>query len=110
MDVLSNAGPFTVFAPTNTAFDALPAGTVDNLLKPENITQLQDILQYHVAVAVQKTEYLQDGQKLEMVNGGYVTIKKEGDKVMINDATIAGSGSNSERPSAQQIVGPGARH
>lgn len=91
VDVLSNAGPFTVFAPTNAAFAALPEGTVDNLLKPENIEKLQDILQYHVAVAVQKTEYLQNGQKLQVVNGGYVTITKEGEKVMINDANIVGS-------------------
>jgi uncharacterized surface protein with fasciclin (FAS1) repeats len=91
VDVLSNAGPFTVFAPTNAAFEALPAGTVDNLLKPENIGQLQDILQYHVAVAVLKPELLQDGQKLQMVNGGYATIKKDGDKLMINDANVLGS-------------------
>ena len=88
VDVLSNAGPFTVFAPTNAAFDALPPGTVDNLLKPENIGQLQDILQYHVAVAVQRAEILQDGQKLQMVNGAYATIKKDGDKLMINDANV----------------------
>ena len=49
---LSNAGPFTVFAPTNAAFDKLPAGTVDGLMKDEKKADLQNILQYHVAVAV----------------------------------------------------------
>jgi uncharacterized surface protein with fasciclin (FAS1) repeats len=48
VDTLEGAGPFTVFAPTNEAFDALPAGTVDNLLKPENKDQLTKILTYHV--------------------------------------------------------------
>src|SRR4029079_15555420 len=49
---LSNAGPFTVFAPTNAAFDKLPAGTVDGLMKDDKKADLQNILQYHVAVAV----------------------------------------------------------
>lgn len=48
VSTLQSAGPFTVFAPTNEAFDALPAGTVDTLLKPENKAQLKDILTYHV--------------------------------------------------------------
>ena len=48
VDALQGNGPFTVFAPTNEAFDMLPAGTVDNLLKPENKAQLQAILKYHV--------------------------------------------------------------
>lgn len=91
VDVLVNAGPFTVFAPTNAAFDALPEGTVEGLLKPENKDALSDILQYHVAVAVLKTDYLLDGQELEMVNGGFVKITKNGDEVMINDAKIIAS-------------------
>jgi len=60
VDALSNAGPFTVFAPTNEAFDKLPAGTLDNLLKPENKADLQSILQYHVSLGVFKTENMQD--------------------------------------------------
>lgn len=91
VDVLSNAGPFTVFAPTNAAFDALPEGTVSDLLKPENISSLQNILEYHVIVAVYKEEYFKDAQRIEMVNGGYIDVKKEGDKVMINDANILGA-------------------
>lgn len=91
VDVLANAGPFTVFAPTNAAFDALPAGTVENLLKPENISSLQNILEFHVAVAVYKSDILKDGMRLEMVNGGYVTVKNDGSKITINDANIVGS-------------------
>jgi uncharacterized surface protein with fasciclin (FAS1) repeats len=91
VDVLSNAGPFTVFAPTNAAFEALPAGTVDELLKPENKEKLQDILQFHVAVAVYKTENLKDGQILNMVNGANATIAVKDGKVSINGANIVAS-------------------
>ena len=76
VDALSNAGPFTVFAPTNAAFDKLPAGTVDGLLKPEKKDDLTDILQYHVSVGVFKEDMLQDGQNIGQVNGGNVTITK----------------------------------
>src|SRR5690606_13433788 len=70
VDALSNAGPFTVFAPTNAAFDKLPAGTVDGLLKPEKKDDLTDILQYHVSVGVYRKESMQDGQTIGQVNGG----------------------------------------
>jgi uncharacterized surface protein with fasciclin (FAS1) repeats len=87
VDALSNAGPFTVFAPTNAAFSALPQGTVDNLLKPENKEKLQDILQYHVYVGNVSLELLQDGQTLNQVNGGNITINKTADgKVKINNS------------------------
>jgi uncharacterized surface protein with fasciclin (FAS1) repeats len=88
VDVLSNAGPFTVFAPTNAAFDKLPAGTVEGLLKPEKKADLQDILQYHVAVAVYKPEMLQDGQVINMANGGNVTIGVKDGKITINGANV----------------------
>jgi uncharacterized surface protein with fasciclin (FAS1) repeats len=91
VDVLSNAGPFTVFAPTNAAFDKLPAGTVDDLLKPENKAKLQDILQYHVAVAVYKTDMLRDGQTINMANSGNVKIGVKDGKVTINGANIVAS-------------------
>lgn len=91
VDALSNAGPFTVFAPTNTAFDALPAGTVEGLLKPESKSDLQDILQYHVAVGVFKADMLRDGQSLGMVNGSNAKITVKDGKMMINDATIVAS-------------------
>ncbi|MDZ4757334.1 MAG: fasciclin domain-containing protein [Bacteroidota bacterium] len=92
VDVLSNAGPFTVFAPTNAAFDKLPAGTVEGLLKTDKKETLQDILQYHVSVGVYKEDALQDGQVIGQVNGGNITISKKDGKTMINGtATIIAS-------------------
>ncbi len=91
VNVLSNAGPFTVFAPTNAAFAALPAGTVEGLLKPDKKEALSDILQYHVAVAVYKTDMLQDGQVISMANGGNVTIGVKDGKYTVNGANIIAS-------------------
>jgi len=91
VDSLSNAGPFTVFAPTNAAFDKLPPGTVEGLLKPDKKTALQDVLQYHVAVGVYKKESFMDGQTLGQVNGDNVTIAVKGGKVAVNGANIIAS-------------------
>ncbi|HNC38936.1 MAG TPA: fasciclin domain-containing protein [Chitinophagaceae bacterium] len=89
---LSNAGPFTVFAPTNAAFDKLPAGTVDKLMKNENKADLQDILQYHVTTSSLKAEYFTDGMNVGMVNGGNVTVSVKDGKIMLNGtATIVAS-------------------
>ncbi|WP_445454998.1 fasciclin domain-containing protein [Flavobacterium sp. HNIBRBA15423] len=85
---LSNAGPFTVFAPTNSAFDKLPTGTVDGLLKPEKKGDLENILGYHTYVGILKTEYMQDGQEFDMVFGGKVKITKEGEKTYVNGSEI----------------------
>ena len=85
VDALSNAGPFTVFAPTNEAFDKLPAGTLDNLLKPENKADLQSILQYHVSLGVFKTENMQDGQTIGQVNGDNITLSVKDGKVTVNE-------------------------
>lgn len=85
---LSNAGPFTVFAPTNAAFDKLPAGTVEGLLKPEKKGDLENILGYHTYVGNLKTEYMQDGQEFDMVYGGKVKITKEGEKTFVNGSEI----------------------
>lgn len=85
VDALSNAGPFTVFAPTNAAFDKLPAGTVDGLLKPEKKEDLADILQYHVSVGVFKADALQDGQIIGQVNGGNIRITKKDGKIFVNE-------------------------
>ncbi len=92
VDVLSNTGPFTVFAPTNAAFEKLPAGTVEGLLKPEKKEDLQDILQYHVSVGVYQADALQDGQTLGQVNGGNIKITKKDGKIMVNGtATVLAS-------------------
>jgi uncharacterized surface protein with fasciclin (FAS1) repeats len=84
VDVLSTTGPFTVFAPTNAAFDKLPAGTIDGLLKPEKKDDLIDILQYHVSVGVYKEDMLQEGQVIGQVNGGNITITKRDGKIIVN--------------------------
>merc|ERR1712085_121937 len=84
---LSSPGPFTVFAPTNDAFAALPAGTLDSLLKPENKATLVDILTYHVVGAVALSTDLSDGQVIDTVEGKSVTVHI-GDGVKINDANV----------------------
>ena len=88
---LSNAGPFTVFAPTNAAFDKLPAGTVEGLLKPEKKGDLENILGYHTYVGTLKTDYMQDGQEFDMVFGGKVKITKKDDKTYVNGSEIVAS-------------------
>jgi len=90
VDALSNAGPFTVFAPTNAAFDKLPAGTVENLLKPESKAALQNILEYHVYVGVIREDYVQDGMKLNQVNLDNVILNKKDGKITVNGANVLG--------------------
>jgi uncharacterized surface protein with fasciclin (FAS1) repeats len=75
-----------VFAPTNAAFGKLPAGTVDNLVKPENKATLSKILTYHVVPGKLEAADLTDGKKLKTVEGEQLTVKRSGDKVMIIDA------------------------
>lgn len=91
VDVLSNPGPFTVFAPTNAAFDKLPAGTVESLLKPENKGTLENILEYHVFVGVLKPNMLTDGRDLGQANGDHATIAVKNGKTSINGANIIAS-------------------
>jgi len=91
VDVLSNAGPFTVFAPTNDAFNKLPAGTVEGLLKPEAKKDLRNILEYHVSVGVFKAENLKDGQVIGQANGDNITITMKDGKPTVNGANILGS-------------------
>jgi uncharacterized surface protein with fasciclin (FAS1) repeats len=91
VDALTNAGPFTVFAPVNSAFDQLPAGTVDNLLKPENRSALRNILQYHVYVGVIPAERFDNDMSLGQVNGGRVELGLEGDQPTVNGVKILAS-------------------
>lgn len=86
VDALSNAGPFTVFAPTNAAFEKLPAGTVESLLTPQKKDDLADILQYHVSLGVFKAESFTDGQVIGQVNGSDITISKKDGKIIVNGA------------------------
>jgi uncharacterized surface protein with fasciclin (FAS1) repeats len=84
VDALSNAGPFTVFAPVNEAFAKLPAGTVEGLLAPDKKDDLKNILEYHVSVGVYKAESLRDNQNLGQVNGGNVVVKMVNGVAMLN--------------------------
>lgn len=88
VDVLANAGPFTVFAPTNAAFDALPKGTVEGLLKPEKKDDLRNILEYHVYVGVLNENQLTVGRVLNMVNLDNATIANKDGKMTINGINI----------------------
>ncbi len=86
-ETLSGEGPFTVFAPTNEAFAALPAGTVDDLLKPENKDKLASILTYHVVSGKVMAADLKDGQKVKTVQGEELTVGVSDDGVTVTDAS-----------------------
>lgn len=85
-ETLTGEGPFTVFAPTNSAFDKLPAGTVEDLLKPENIETLKGILTYHVVSAKAMSTDLSDGQEITTVNGGILKVSIANGEVTLTDA------------------------
>ncbi|WP_353485186.1 fasciclin domain-containing protein [Haliscomenobacter sp.] len=88
VETLSGAGPFTVFAPVDDAFAALPAGTVESLILPENKAQLAGILTYHVVAGKVMSGDLSDGMVAATVNGGNITIHIKDGKVLINDAEV----------------------
>ncbi len=85
------SGPLTVFAPTNAAFEALPAGTVDGLLKPEAADDLRNILKYHVTTSGLDVSTFKDGQIIAMANGAKVKMGVKDGKYTINGANIIGS-------------------
>jgi uncharacterized surface protein with fasciclin (FAS1) repeats len=97
VETLKGAGPFTIFAPTNTAFNALPAGTVDGLLKPEKKEDLTKILTFHVVSGSVKSSDLKDGQKVKTLQGEELTVAIKDGKVSINGANVTAAdltGSN----------------
>ncbi|EON76957.1 fasciclin domain protein [Lunatimonas lonarensis] len=89
VDVLKGDGPFTVFAPTNEAFAKLPAGTVEELLKPENKDKLIAVLTYHVVPGVVRSTDLKDGQKAKTVQGQEITVSLKDGKAMIDNAVVS---------------------
>jgi len=89
VDTLSGDGPFTVFAPTNEAFAKLPAGTLDDLMKPENKDQLVDILTYHVVPGNNKAHDFTYFQKLTTVEGKPVEVFSEGGKVQVGPSSVS---------------------
>nr|WP_299175730.1 fasciclin domain-containing protein [uncultured Allomuricauda sp.] len=90
-NALVNAGPLMVFAPTNAAFEALPSGTVENLLKPENKASLANILQYHVTPGKYSKDFLKKFKKLGQANNQNVAVEVKGDDVFIGGAKIIAS-------------------
>ena len=113
VETLQGEGPFTVFAPTNAAFEKLPAGTVDGLLKPEAKDQLTKILTCHVvpakAMAADVAKMIADGSgsaKIATVGGCEFTAKAEGDKVMIED----GQGNMATVTAVDLAAGNGVVH
>ena len=91
VDTLKGPGPFTVFAPVNAAFDKLPPGTVESLLKPENRSQLTSILQHHVMTSALDIDALIDGQEMSMVSAGSEKITKKDGATYIGSAKIIAS-------------------
>mgnify|MGYP003572711237 FL=1 len=86
-DTLSADGPYTVFAPTNAAFEALPDGVLDKLLEPENKDTLKEILTYHVVSGEVTSDMIEPGD-VETVEGSTVTITTDGGEVMVNEAKV----------------------
>lgn len=97
VETLKGAGPYTIFAPTNAAFSALPAGTVESLLTPEKKADLTSILTYHVVAGSVMSADLTDGQKVVTLQGEELVVSVKDGKVMINGANVVSAdmaGSN----------------
>ena len=88
-ETLSGKGPFTVFAPTDSAFAKLPAGTVETLVKPENKAKLTSILTYHVVAGAWKSTDLKEGEQMvKTLQGQELKITKKDGKVWVNNAMV----------------------
>lgn len=85
-DQAKGPGPYTVFAPSNAAFSKLPAGALQSLTQPANKSKLAGILAYHVVQGNMMASDLKDGQTLRTVGGGTLTVRKQGNAVMLTDA------------------------
>lgn len=88
VETLKGKGPFTVFAPTNAAFDKLPKGTVESLLKPENKGKLTSVLTYHVVPGAIKSSDLKNGEMLKTVQGENLMITEKEGKWYVNGAQV----------------------
>ena len=108
VETLKGEGPFTVFAPTDAAFAALPAGTVEDLLKPENKDKLVAVLTYHVVPGKVMSTDLTEGMKAATVNGAEVTITLEGGP-KVNGAVISRVGKGSSGSSMTTSATPRSR-
>lgn len=88
VDTLKGDGPFTIFAPTNAAFENLSESTLEDLMKPENKTRLQNILKNHVVQGRRMAKDVAGRSSLSSMNGETLRIQAKGDQVRIGDATI----------------------
>lgn len=88
VETLKGKGPFTVFAPTNEAFNKLPAGTVDTLLMPENKDKLTGVLTYHVVPGAYRSSDITEGLTLKTVNGQSLTFTQKDGKWWINESSM----------------------
>ncbi len=90
-DVLVNAGPLTVFAPNNAAFDKLPEGTLEELTKPENKEKLAGIIKFHASPGKYTENMLKDGMRLFQASGHYVKVERKDDGIYVNGSKLLGS-------------------
>ena len=90
-DVLTNAGPLTVFAPTNEAFDKLPEGTLEDLLKPENKQTLADIITFHAAPGSYNENNIKGVMGIGQATGDKVSVTEKDGAVYVNGAKVLGS-------------------
>ena len=88
VDALNGTGPYTVFAPTEEAFDALPGGTLKDLMKPENRQRLQQLINNHLVSGKLTVADLQDGAMLKTAGGQQLKVSKQGNQVTLNGAQI----------------------
>ena len=91
VEALKSPGPFTVFAPNNAAFEKLPEGTVENLLKPENKSTLMRIITHHATPGTYKADELEDGLVLGQATGINITVEVKGDEVFVGGAKVLGT-------------------
>ncbi|HYE54174.1 MAG TPA: fasciclin domain-containing protein [Chitinophagaceae bacterium] len=98
--ILSGAGPFTLFAPSDFAFGKLETGILDTLLKPENKLKLADLLTYHVVAGRLSFKDLKDGDKLKTLNGQELSVSIKDNKVSIDGATI----QNRDVPTSNGVI------
>jgi uncharacterized surface protein with fasciclin (FAS1) repeats len=99
-NVLSGSGPFTVFAPSDLAFEKLEKGVLDNLLKPENKAKLADVLNYHIVSGKINYKDLKDGEKLKTLNGKELHVHVKDGHVKIEGAQIQGH----DLPSSNGVI------
>jgi len=88
VETLKGTGPFTVFAPTDEAFAALPAGTLENLLRPENREQLRALLTYHVVAGRQTSAYLMRNTRPRTVQSGQLRVRARRGAITVNNARV----------------------